>query len=56
MTFDALTSSKNVHWFCDACHDPIMTLIKNDRTLKEVCASYMETFRQRLDEIEVSVT
>ncbi len=54
--FDALSSISNSHWFCDGCNDPVMSLIKNDRTIKEACAKYMQSFSQRLQTVEKSIT
>ena len=50
--FEALNSTNNSHWFCDFCNEPTMSLIKNDRTIKEACERYMKSFAQQLENIE----
>ena len=44
--YDILQSSTHLHWFCDECKNPAMSVVKKDHLIKKKCSALLQIFRQ----------
>ena len=53
--YTALSTLENAHWVCGPCNAPSMSIIAAERSMKDVCESYLEGISSKLEEFEHNI-